>query len=129
MTKRSKKRFEAQQIVVRLGSLAHNLIVWSSRWLSAAAAKLREYGFLRLVRDAFQMDGFVELVATLCPLHPMRVRMSFGGPSHWSHDSFGQSLSKFIPQERIGTRRSRKKVILTMISGINLEFMSDIELR
>jgi hypothetical protein len=63
MTKRSKKRFEAQQMVVLLGSLAHNLIVWSRRWLSATAPKLREYGFLRLVRDAFQVDGFVELDA------------------------------------------------------------------
>lgn len=42
MTKRSKKRFEAKQIVVLLGSLAHNLIVWSRRWLSATVAKLRE---------------------------------------------------------------------------------------
>src|SRR5262249_33871485 len=54
MTKRSKKRFEAQQMVVLLNSLAHNLIVWSRRWLSATTPKLREYGFLRLVRDAFQ---------------------------------------------------------------------------
>jgi Transposase DDE domain group 1 len=63
MTKRSKKRFEAQQMVVLLNSLAHNLIVWSRRWLSAATPQLREYGFLRLVRDAFQVSGLVELDA------------------------------------------------------------------
>ena len=63
MTKRSKKRFEAQQMVVQLNSLAHNLIVWSRRWLSVATPKLREYGFLRLVRDAFQVSGLVELDA------------------------------------------------------------------
>jgi Transposase DDE domain group 1 len=63
MTKRSKKRFEAQQMVVLLNSLAHNLLVWSRRWLSATTPKLREYGFLRLVRDAFQVSGFVELDA------------------------------------------------------------------
>jgi hypothetical protein len=44
-------------------SLAHNLIVWSRRWLSATTPQLREYGLLRLVRDAFQVSGFVELDA------------------------------------------------------------------
>jgi hypothetical protein len=63
MTKRSKKRFEAQQMVVLLNSLAHNLIIWARRWLSATTPQLREYGFLRLVRDAFQVSGFVELDA------------------------------------------------------------------
>ena len=50
-------------MVVLLNSLAHNLLVWSRRWLSGATPKLREYGFLRLVRDAFQVSGFVELDA------------------------------------------------------------------
>jgi hypothetical protein len=63
MTKRSKKRFEAQQMVVQLNSLAHNLLVWVRRWLSDAAPKLSAYGFLRLVRDAFQVSGLVELDA------------------------------------------------------------------
>jgi Transposase DDE domain group 1 len=63
MTKRSKKRFEGQQMVVLLNSLAHNLLVWSRRWLSATTPKLKEYGFLRLVRDAFQVSGLVELDA------------------------------------------------------------------
>ncbi len=35
LTKRSKKRFEAQQMVVLLGSLAHNVVVWARRWLSS----------------------------------------------------------------------------------------------
>jgi hypothetical protein len=32
--KRSKKRFAAQQMVMLLGSLAHNLSVWARRWLT-----------------------------------------------------------------------------------------------
>jgi hypothetical protein len=44
-----------------LNSLAHNLIVWARRWLSATTPQLKEYGFLRLVRDAFQVSGLVEL--------------------------------------------------------------------
>jgi len=31
LTKRSKKRFEAQQVLMLLGSLAHNVVVWARR--------------------------------------------------------------------------------------------------
>jgi hypothetical protein len=34
MNKRSKKCFEAQQMVMLLGSLSHNFVVWAQRWLS-----------------------------------------------------------------------------------------------
>jgi hypothetical protein len=55
--KRSKKRFAAQQVVMLLGSLAHNVIVWARRWLASPA--LRRYGTLRMVRDVFHMSGFL----------------------------------------------------------------------
>src|SRR5207245_2743628 len=38
--KRSKKRFAAQQMVVLLGSLAHNVIVWARRWLASPALQI-----------------------------------------------------------------------------------------
>src|SRR2546421_387493 len=37
LTKRSKKRFPAQQMLVLLGSLAHNVVVWAREWLSPSA--------------------------------------------------------------------------------------------
>jgi hypothetical protein len=37
LTKRSKKRFPAQQMLVLLGSLAHNVVVWARAWLSPCA--------------------------------------------------------------------------------------------
>ena len=42
-TKRNKKRFEAQQIVMLVGTLAHNVVIWARRWLrqTAGPAKLR----------------------------------------------------------------------------------------
>ena len=55
--KRSKKRFVAQQMVMLLGSLAHNVIVWARRWL--ASPSLQHYGTLRMVRDVFHISGFV----------------------------------------------------------------------
>ena len=55
--KRSKKRFAAQQMVMLLGSVAHNVIVWARRWL--AIPILCHYGMLRMVRDVFHMSGFL----------------------------------------------------------------------
>lgn len=57
ITKRAKKRFAAQQIVMLLGSLAHNVIVWARGWL--ATPKLMHFGMLRMVRDVFHLSGFL----------------------------------------------------------------------
>jgi hypothetical protein len=60
-TKRSKKRFETQQMVVLLGTLAHNVVIWARRWLTQTArhGKLHHYGMLRMVRDVFHVSGFL----------------------------------------------------------------------
>ena len=82
---RSKKRFAAQQMVMLLGSLAHNVIVWARRWLTSPT--LHRYGVLRMVRDVFHISGFLltdacgqvtqvvlNQAAPLAPalLHPLR---------------------------------------------------------
>ena len=59
LLKRSKKRFAAQQMVVMLGRVAHNVIVWARRWLAPHEPKLRKYGMKRMVRDVFHISGFV----------------------------------------------------------------------
>jgi len=58
-SKRNKKRFEAQQILIQLEALAHNLLIWARHWLSPHCPKLAQLGIKRLVRDVFQMDGFL----------------------------------------------------------------------
>ena len=63
LTKRSKKRFCAQQLTTLLGSLAHNVIVWARGWLVAQQPKLAQYGMLRMVRDVFHIQGWIELDA------------------------------------------------------------------
>ena len=63
INKRSKKRFAAQQMVILLGSLAHNLIVWSRRWLAKESAVFTQYGIKRFVRDLFQTSGLAEFDA------------------------------------------------------------------
>jgi hypothetical protein len=72
LTKRNKKRFEAQHMLMLLGSLAHNVIVWAHEWLNTPAPPepeqaqliplssrepLPHYGPLRMVRDVFHLSG------------------------------------------------------------------------
>lgn len=61
VTKRRKKSYTGQQMVMLLGQLAHNVVVWAKRWLSEEAPKLRRYGVQRMVRDVLGVSGFVEL--------------------------------------------------------------------
>jgi hypothetical protein len=57
LTKRTKKRFEAQHMLVLLGTLAHNVVVWARRWLALAEGP--HCGMLRMVRDIFHISGFL----------------------------------------------------------------------
>jgi len=63
ITKRNKKRFAAQAMVMLLGQLAHNLVVWCKRWLmdEAEVPKLKRYGVPRLVRDVLTISGMIEV--------------------------------------------------------------------
>ncbi len=60
-TKRNTKRFEALQMVMLLGTLTHNVVIWARRWLAEADApcQLRHYGMLRMVRDVLHVSGFL----------------------------------------------------------------------
>ena len=62
LTKRNKKRFEAQYMLVLLGSLVHNVVVWARRWLSCQ--KIQHYGLLRMVRDVFHVSGLLRFDAS-----------------------------------------------------------------
>ena len=58
--KRNKKRFAAQQMVVWLGTLAHNILVWARHWLAERVPQVARFGHKRLVRDLLQINGVVE---------------------------------------------------------------------
>lgn len=53
----SKKKFAAQQMMVLLGQLTHNIMIWARKWLSEQAPRLARYGALRLARDVFTVSG------------------------------------------------------------------------
>ena len=63
LTKRNKKRFAAQQMLMLLGTLAHNVLIWARHWLAPRCPALAHYGLLRLVRDVGQISGFLILDA------------------------------------------------------------------
>ena len=67
ITKRHKKRFQAQRFLMLLGTLAHNLLIWSRRWLAVTspqvAGRLRHYGIKRLVRDLAHISGVLHFDA------------------------------------------------------------------
>jgi hypothetical protein len=63
ITKRNKKSFEAQQMLVQLNALAHNLIIWSRRWLAKTSNWIGQLGILRMVRDFFHVNGLIHFDA------------------------------------------------------------------
>lgn len=58
LTKRNKKQFAAQEILVLLAQLAFNLIIWFRR---NAPPQLMACGIMRMVRDVFHILGQLEL--------------------------------------------------------------------
>lgn len=67
---RNKKRFAAQEMVVLLGTLAHNVLRWARDWLADHEPKVRRYGMKRLVRDVLHISGFL-----VCNAHGRIVRI------------------------------------------------------
>lgn len=57
LTKRNKKRFAAQAMLLLLGTLAHNVLIWARHWLAPRCPQLARYGLLRLVRDVGHISG------------------------------------------------------------------------
>jgi hypothetical protein len=61
ITKRSKKRFAAQQVVALLGALAHTVLTWAKRWVLPLAPVIQRLGIKRLVRAVFGITGRVDV--------------------------------------------------------------------
>ncbi len=60
-SKRNKKRFEAQQMLLQLEMLAYNTLIWARGWLEPACPRIAAYGIKRLVRDVFTANGHIIL--------------------------------------------------------------------
>jgi hypothetical protein len=66
-----KHKLAAQKLVVLLMELAHNVLVWSRRWLAQRAPRLGQFGIVRLVQEVWAVPGRVKLVAGW----PRRIRL------------------------------------------------------
>ena len=71
-----KRKLPAQRLVVLLGQLAHNVLIWARRWLAQKAPRLSRFGIVRLVQEVWAVPGRVKLTASgvtrvrLRPEHP-----------------------------------------------------------
>jgi hypothetical protein len=82
LTHRNKHNFVAQEILVLLAQLAHNLLIWTRNDLARADNGFAHYGIHRMVRDVLQIPGCVQLDATgqvssvtLQANHPLAARV------------------------------------------------------
>lgn len=93
LEQRRKKHLAAQEALVLLVDLAHNLLAWARRWM-ALPAPFASFGALRLVEDVFCMPGRLifnqnQLVEVqLSRSHPYAATMASGLQHLLAH--FGQ---------------------------------------
>jgi hypothetical protein len=93
LTRRNKAAFAAQEMLVLLAQLAHNLIIWTRNRLATTAPIFHQFGVLRLVRDVLHIPGQVQLdphghivQLTLNRLHPFA-------------QAFVQAFSSFLARD------------------------------
>lgn len=61
LARRNKHRFAAQEMLVLLAQLAHNLVIWTRNDLARVDPRLQKYGIQRTVRDALHISGRIYL--------------------------------------------------------------------
>jgi hypothetical protein len=61
ITKRNKRNFHAQEMLVLLAQMASNLIVWTRDEMARHVSNWQAFGCLRIVRDLFQIPGKVQI--------------------------------------------------------------------
>ncbi|HEY3232318.1 MAG TPA: hypothetical protein VGJ87_24005 [Roseiflexaceae bacterium] len=78
LARRNKHRFAAQEMLVVMAQVAHNLVIWTRNDLAQADQRLQKYDIQRTVRDALQIGGRIQVNAhgqvqqiTLNERHPL----------------------------------------------------------
>ncbi len=56
-----KHKLPAQKMVILLMELAHNVLIWSRRWLAQRAPRLAGFGIVRLIQEVWAVPGRVKL--------------------------------------------------------------------
>jgi len=93
LTKRNKRSFCAQEMLVLLAQLAYNLLTWTRVRLAAHSPRLGKFGPLRMIRDLFHITGRLVwdgedrlLEITLCQTHELAAHLV-------------QAVSSFLAQD------------------------------
>ncbi|MDP2948677.1 MAG: transposase [Chloroflexota bacterium] len=73
---RRKRKQMAQEMVVLLAGLAHNLLLWARMWLANGDPRLGKLGIVRLVREVWAVPGRL----TFSRHRPTRVRLARSHP-------------------------------------------------
>jgi hypothetical protein len=63
LSHRNMHRFAAQEMLVLLGQLAHDVVIWTRNDLARVDPRFQKYGIQRTVRDALQIDGRIAINA------------------------------------------------------------------
>jgi hypothetical protein len=101
LTKRNKRRFVAQEMLVLLAQLAYNVLTWTHGELARQASKLAALGKLRMVRDLFHIAGLIRLDAqgnvveiTLAQGHHLAVHLVQALSSTLARDGMSLNLGQ-----------------------------------
>lgn len=90
-----KRKLAAQELLVLLGQLAHNLLIWARTWLAMAASRLGQLGIVRLLREVWAVPGRVKLVGD----QVQRVRLR---AEHPRARDVCKGLQSLLPQSQTG---------------------------
>ncbi len=88
---RNKHKFVAQAMLILLGQLAHNLIIWNRNALAQVTPSFARYGIHRMVRDVYRIPGEIRFDAdgkvqiTLSENH-LLARTTLDGFKNWLAD-------------------------------------------
>lgn len=101
LSHRNKQKLVAQEMLVLLAQLAHNLMIWTRNELSHVDQRFEKFGILRTVRDALQIPGYVQFSATgqvrqimLNESHPLAIGVQAGFATWCGRDDLSVNLGK-----------------------------------
>jgi hypothetical protein len=100
LAKRNKHKFAAQEMLVLLAQLAHNLVIWTRNALAHARPAFAKYGIQRMVRDVLRIPGQIRLDAVgkvqiiLSEHHPFAHQVLNGFRAWLARDDLSLNLGK-----------------------------------
>ena len=100
LAKRNKHKFVAQEILVLLGQLGHNWVIWTRNALAQTRPSFAQYGIYRMVRDVFRIPGYVSVDADgqvqiiLSDAHPLAQDVLDGLRNWLPSDELSLNLGK-----------------------------------